>query len=186
MVAESEKGLHQRILSDLRKATLDAFKRNVSKSDADALTKALGQYKAYKTVRPLMDKAEAGVAGRAAGDVPAALLPAEVRKSYGGNIAGSPFSDLSQIGSQFVADRVARTGGSARALFQNSALGTGLALGAWSNPLVPMFGLPAAAGLESLLSSPNAARFMLSNGGAGLLNPSTSLARVAPLLMGDQ
>lgn len=159
MVAESEKGLHKKLLSDLRRSVLSAFKRGVSEGDAATLSKALGEYRAFKTVEGIMDKANLGVAGRKQGEVPAALLPEAVRQSYGGR--ASPFGDLPQIGSQFVADRVARTGGSARAAFQNSALGTALALGSWQSPLAPMLGIPAVTAIEGLLSSPRVARAMM-------------------------
>lgn len=173
-------------LSSLRQSIISAFNRSVSPEDAAALTKNRGQYKAFKTVEGLLQGAEAGVAGRNVGDVPAALLPQAVRKSYGSNIANSPFSDLSQIGSQYVADRVARTGGSARAMFQNSALGSGLALGAWSNPAVPLVAVPAAFGLEGLLSSPAVAKRMLSrSSGSGLLS-APDLYRPIPVLLADQ
>lgn len=172
-------------LTNLRQSVIKAFNRSVSPSDAAALTTNRSQYKAFKTVEELLQGAEAGVAGRNVGDVPAALLPQAVRKSYGSNIAGSPFADLSQIGSQYVADRVARTGGSARAMFQNSALGSGLALGAWTNPLVPLTAVPAAFGLEGLLTSPTVARKMLNPSTRGLLSM-PDLYRPVPVLAADQ
>lgn len=188
MLAEGEKGLHQSILSDLRRSVLAAFNRSVSPQDAAALTDAMSKYRAIQTVQPLMDKAEAGVAGRMTGNVPAGLLSEAVRARYG-SASRSPFGDLPQIGSQFVADRVARTGGSARALVQNSALGTGLTLGAWHNPMVPVVAIPAAGGLEALLSSPGVARAILGvpRGAAGesplLLQ---LLSRSAPQIAADQ
>lgn len=184
---ESEKasGFLKDDLTSLRQGVISAFNRSISPSDAAALTKNRVQYKAYKTVEGLLQGAEAGVAGRNAGDVPAALLPQAVRKSYGNSIAGSPFEDLSQIGSQYVADRVARTGGSARAMFQNSALGSGLALGAWTNPMVPLIAMPAAAGLEGLLASPAVARKMLNPSRGGLLSM-PDLYRPIPVLAADQ
>lgn len=185
MVADSEKGLHQRLLGDLRKAVISAFNRSVGPEEAQALAKARGQYKAIKTVEPLLQGAEAGVAGRRVGDIPAGLLPQAVRQGYGSQIKNSPFADLSQIGSQFVADRVARTGGSARAAFQNSMLGTGLALGTQATPWA-LAGVPLAAGLEGLLSSPSAGRMLL--GAHSSADPlfSPALYRTAPLLGIDQ
>jgi hypothetical protein len=186
MVAESEKGLHQKLLSDLRKATLDAFKRSVPEDQAALLSKSLKEYKAFKTVSPLMDKAAAGTAGRTTGDVPATLLPEAVRGSYGSGLADSPFGDLSQIGSQFVADRVARTGGSARAAVQNSVLGSMLTLGAMSNPAA-LLAVPTAAGTQGLLTSPTLGRALLSgqqSASRGLLAP--YLYRSAPVLAVDQ
>jgi hypothetical protein len=182
--ADKANGFLKDDLINLRQSVVKAFNRSVSPQDAAALTMNRGQYKAFKTVEPLLQSAEAGVAGRAVGDVPAALLPQAVRKSYSSGIASSPFADLSQIGSQYVADRVARTGGSARAMFQNSALGSGLALGAWQNPLVPLTAIPAAYGLEGLLSSPAVARRMLTRTNGLLEIP--GLARPVPVIAADQ
>ncbi len=164
---ESEKatGFLKDDLSNLRRAVIDAFNRSVSPADAAALTLNRQQYKAFKTVEPLLQSAEAGVAGRNVGDVPAALLPQAVKQSYKGGISNSPFADLSQIGSQYVADRVGRTGGSARAAIQNTAVGTALlGTGAMTNPLLAAGAIPVAAGVEGLLSSPRAARAMLPGG----------------------
>lgn len=157
--AESSSGLKNE-LSDLRQGIISNFNRSVDPADAAALTMNRGQYKAFKTVEPLLNSAEAGVAGRLPGDVPAALLPGAASKSYG-NVAGTPFEDLSQIGSQFVADRVARTGGSARAAIQNSAIGASLGLGAISNPFIAMAAVPAAMGANKMLGSPAIAKSML-------------------------
>lgn len=159
--AESSQGL-QNELNDLRQGLISNFNRSVSPQDAAALTMNRGQYKAFKTVEPLLNSAEAGVAGRLPGDIPAALLPNAATKSYG-NVAGTPFEDLSQIGSQFIADRVARTGGSARAALQNGAIGSVLGLGALSNPLAAMAAVPTAMGVNKMLGSPTIARSMVSN-----------------------
>lgn len=148
-------------LQTLRRGILDAFNRSVAPADAASLAQNMGQYKAFKTVEPLLSGAEAGVAGRTAGDVPAALLPQAVRQSYGSNIANSPFSDLSQIGSQFIADRVARTGGGARALIQNSMIGGALGAGGMANPLAAAAVIPAAVIGQKVMGSTGAARTML-------------------------
>ena len=150
-------------LQTLRGSLLDAFKRSVSAEDAAALTKNMGQYKAFKTVEPILTGAEAGVAGRAAGNVPAALLPNAVRQQYGSGIASSPFADLTQIGSQYVADRVGRTGGSMRAAIQTGVIGSGLT---FANPLAALAALPTAALVQKGLGSPEIARRLLATGGA--------------------
>jgi len=157
--AESSQGLRHE-LTDLRRSIIEAFNRGVSPADAAALTMNRKQYKAFKTVEPLLTKAEAGVAGRAAGDVPAAMLPQAVVSSYGTGMANTPLGDLAQIGSHYIADRVARTGGGPRALIQNSAIGTTLALGTVNNPAT-LAVIPAAMGAQSMLGSPTAARAML-------------------------
>lgn len=156
--AESSPGLKNE-LGELRQTILGTFNKSVSPADAQALTMTRAQYKAFKTVEPIMNKSEAGVAGRVAGDVPAALLPGEVAKSYS-QAGGVPLADLGQIGSRFLADRVAQTGGSARAAIQNSAIGSALTLGAMSNPLA-LAAVPAAMGVNKLLGSPAMARRML-------------------------
>ena len=158
--ADKAQGFLKEALSSLRGSVVGAFNRGISPEDAAALTKNMRQYQAFKTVEPLMQGAEAGVAGRNVGDVPAGLLPQAVRQSYRGRIAGSPFEDLTQIGSQYVADRVARTGGSTRAMIQNSALGGGLAVGAYAEPMT-LAALPVAAGLQRGLGSNELARMLL-------------------------
>lgn len=159
---ESEKaqGFLKDALAGLRRTVIGGFNRSVSPEDAAALSKNMGQYKAFKTVEPLLQSAEAGVAGRVAGDVPAALLPQAVRQSYRGNIAQSPFADLTQIGSQFVADRVARTGGSTRAMIQNSALGGALTFGALTEPMT-LAAIPTSAAIQKALGSPTVANALL-------------------------
>lgn len=161
LAAEGEKGLHQSVLGDLRKATIDAFNRGVSGSDAAALQKARSQYGALKTVQPLLNKAEAAVAGRVSGDVPAGLLPQQVATQYGDRVAQSPLNDLSKIAGRFMVNRSPQTGGSPRAMLQNSALGSALTFGAYHDPLTASLGLGSAAVLEKLLSSPMLTRSVL-------------------------
>lgn len=167
--ADSATGFLKEDLQTLRRGILEAFKRGLSPDDASALTANMGQYRAMKTVEPLLNSAEAGVAGRAAGDVPAGLLPNVVRKQYGSGIGSSPFADLSQIGSQYVADRVARTGGGPRALIQNSALGAALGVGGTANPLLALAAVPGAIGAQKALGSPALARLLLRQRGPNAL-----------------
>ena len=157
--AEGSTGLRNE-LSDLRQTIISTFNRSVSPADAAALTANRGAYKAFKTVEPLLNSAELGVAGREAGDIPAALLPNAVLKGYG-NAQGTDLGQLAQIGSRFVADRVARTGGSARAMVQNSMIGGALGAGALTNPGAAAVVAPTAAGVNFLLGSPAAGRFMV-------------------------
>lgn len=184
--AEGSAGLKNE-LGDLRQAIIGAFNRSVSPSDAAALTANRSAYKAFKTIEPILNSAEVGVAGRAAGDVPAALLPGAVLKSYG-NAAGTDLGELSQIASQFIADRVARTGGSTRAMVQNSMLGGALGAGAITNPLLAATAIPMAAGTNALLGSPGLARMMLPNGQPGPVNAlgKSVVYRTLPLLAADR
>lgn len=154
MAAESEKGLHQKVLTDLRKAALSAFNRSVSPEDAAALTMNRSQYKAFKTVEPLLRKSEAGVAGREVGDVPAALLPGAVAKNYS-NPSAVPLGELSQIGSRYMVDRTPRTGGSIRAGLQNLGVLGGAAMG--GVPAVAI-GVPSALAAQAMLTSPKLAK----------------------------
>lgn len=165
MAADSEKGLAQKVLSDLRKSTLDAFNRGVSPADAAALKTAKTQYGAYKTLEPLMNKSEVGVAGRTPGQVPANLLPQRIVQQYG-SAARSPFGDLPQIGSQFIVNRTPQTGGSPRAAIQNMGIGSILTGGAGAGLGGLAAGGPGALGgaaigmgggalIEKLLSSPD-------------------------------
>jgi hypothetical protein len=156
--AESAQGFLKEELSRLRSDLLGAFNRSVSADDAAALSLTQKKYKAFKTVEPLLAKGEAGIAGREAGDVPASLLPGAVFGSYKNNVANSPLADLSKIGSKFIVDRVPQTGGSARALIQNSAIGSALGLGMFSNPMLAAPVIPLGMGLNKALGSPALAR----------------------------
>jgi hypothetical protein len=150
--AEGSAGLKNE-LGDLRQTIIKTFNDSVSPQDAAALTLNRGQYKAFKTVEPLLRSAEAGVAGRMPGDIPAALLPGAVAKNYR---SGSPMSDLSQIGSQFLVDRGPQTGGSTRAALQNTAIGAAL-MGTGGIPALAA-GIPAGMGLQAMLQSPRMAQ----------------------------
>lgn len=172
-------------LGDLRSSIIKSFNRSVSGDDAAALTKARTQYKAFKTVEPLLEGSELGVAGRTPGNVPAGLLPGAVRNSYA-DPTGTALGDLSLIGSNLLTDRVARTGGSTRAAIQNTLLGT-LAL---SNPAVAAAALPATASVNALLNSPRLGQYMLQPGSNRLLSmlqggtPELA-ARAAPVILSN-
>lgn len=165
--AESASGFLKDDLNTLRQAMISAFNRNVSPADAAALSANRNAYKAFKTVEPILNKAEAGVAGRVAGDVPAALLPGAVVQSYGNRVAQSPFADLSQIAGRYLVDRTPQTGGSARALIQNTGvgaltLGGGLGAGMATGTALPVAaGFGAGIGLQSALGSTRLANSLL-------------------------
>lgn len=161
--AEGSAGLRNE-LGDMRQAIISAFNQSVSPVDAAALTLNRTQYKAFKTVEPLLRSAELGVAGRMPGDVPAALLPGAVSKSYS-NTAGVPLADLAQVGSRFLVDRTPQTGGSARAALQNTAIGAALLGGGMTNPLLTAATVPGAIGVQSMLNSPALARAVMGQGG---------------------
>lgn len=154
--AEGSAGLRNE-LGDLRQALIQSFNRSVNPADAAALTLTREQYKAFKTVEPILRSAELGVAGRAAGDVPAALLPGAVNKSYSNLDTG--LADLAQVGSRFLVDRTPQTGGSARAALQNTAIGAAL-MGGGGIPALAA-GVPAAMGIQKLMQSPAAANALL-------------------------
>lgn len=159
--SDSAQGFLKNDLSALRKDVIGAFNRSVSPDDAAALALNQKKYKAFKTVEPLLNKGELGVAGREAGDVPAGLLPGAVLQSYKSNPAGSPLAELSKIGSKYLVDRSPQTGGSTRALIQNSAIGGALGAGMFTNPLLAAPVIPAAMGLNQLLGAPMLARGLL-------------------------
>ena len=174
LAVDGEKGLAQNILADLRKATLGAFNRGVAPEDAALLAKTRGEYGAFKTVEPLLTKGELGIAGRASGDVPAALLGQRVLQQYGTRAGQSPFGELPAIGNRFLVDRTMQTGGAPRAAIQNSvvALGATGAAGAGLGPLAGAGMAGLGAGAEWLLGSPTVAKSILNNPQArGLLGP---------------
>lgn len=164
--AESSSGLKNE-LSDLRQNIISTFNRSIAPADAAALTLNRSQYKAFKTVEPLLNKGEVGVAGREAGDIPASLLPNAVASNYS-SAAGTPLADLAKIGSKFLVDRVAKTGGSQRALLQNGMLGGAFGAGAVMNPSL-LFAAPAAYGLNGLLGNPAIAKAVVNAKNGGLL-----------------
>lgn len=159
--SESAQGFLKEELTGLRKDILGAFNRSVSPEDAAALALNQRKYKAFKTVEPLLAKGEVGVAGREAGDVPAALLPSAVFNSYRTNTAGSPLAELAKMGSRYIVDRTPQTGGSTRALIQNSAIGGALGVGVFNNPLLAAPVIPAGMVLNRALGSPAVARSLL-------------------------
>lgn len=161
--AEGSAGLRNE-LTDLRQTIIGAFNRSVDPADAAALAANRAQYKAFKTVEPLMNSAEAGVAGRVAGDVPVGLLPQAVRKSYS-DPTGAPLTDLAQIAGRLMTNRTPQTGGSARAAIQNSAIGAAVGTGAVSNPLAALIAAPVVAGVQKGMNSPAVTRSLLSQGG---------------------
>jgi hypothetical protein len=180
-VVEGEKGLAKRVFGDLRQAAIGAFNRSVTGEDAAKLAKARGQYGAYKTLSPLMVKGDVGVAGRAAGDVPTALLPGAVAQQYGERAAGMPLGELSAIGSRLLTDRVPQTGGSPRAMIQNGMLGTMLGLGGYASPALAALGAAGGAATNWALGSPTITKALLSQPKVvrGLLdNPSTREATI--------
>lgn len=158
--AESAQSFLKDELTRLRGDIIGAFNRSVSADDAAALALNQRKYKAFKTVEPLLAKGELGVAGREAGDVPAALLPQAVFGSYKTNVSSSPLADLSRIGSMYLVDRVPQTGGSARAMIQNSAIGGALGVGALTNPLA-LGVIPAGMAVNKALGSPTVARALM-------------------------
>lgn len=171
--SETAQGFLKEDLSRLRTDILGAFNRSVSPEDAAALALTQKKYKAFKTVEPLLAKGEVGIAGREAGDVPAGLLPGAVFSSYKNNVANSPLAELSKIGSKFLVDRSPQTGGSSRALIQNSAIGGALGAGMFTNPLLAAPVIPMGMGLNKALGSPRLAKGLMNYSapefGGGLL-----------------
>lgn len=187
--AEGSAGLKNE-LGDLRGEIISAFNRSVSPQTAQALMKNREMYKAFKTVEPLLAKAEAGVAGRTAGDIPPSLLSGAVVSSYQ-NPAGTPLAELGQIGSKFLVDRTPQTGGSMRAALQNTAIGGALTGGAMVNPAATAMVIPAAAAANYALGSPRLAKAAISAGDLELIKALRGIGqsslpyRAAPLLAAE-
>lgn len=188
-MSEKANGFLKDDLTNLRRDVLSAFNRSVSPEDATALALNQKKYKAFKTVEPLLAKGEAGVAGREAGDIPAGLLPQAVYQQYGSNVAGSPLADLSRIGSKYLVDRTPQTGGSARAMIQNSAIGGALAAGSIANPAT-LAAIPTAMAVNKALGSPRLARSLApTKQNAALINALRQIEqlgyRSAPVIAAD-
>jgi len=156
--ADSSPGLKNE-LGDMRQAIIKSFNDGVSQLDAKALTLNREQYKAFKTIEPLLRSSELGIAGREVGDVPAALLPGAVGKSYKSNLQNVPLADLAGISSRFMINRTPQTGGSAKAALQNIGVGVGIT----AAPKAALVGIPTAIGMQSLLQNPVLARRFISN-----------------------
>jgi hypothetical protein len=155
----------------LRKAILDAFNRS-NPAEAAALSLNRSQYKAFKTVEPLLEKGVVGSGGRIEGNVPASLLPEAVRRSYAGlasQTGRQPLVDLAQVSGRFLTDRTVQTGGGPRALLQNAGVagivGTGLL-----NPMAPALTAGAGLGINAALNSPRLAKALVSSADHGLLS----------------
>lgn len=166
-------------LDQIRKAIIGEFNASVTGQDAAALAAARGQYKAFKTVEDVMNRAELGIGGRASGDVPANLLANAVRQQYGnvattGATSGLP--ELAKLGSRYLVDRVPRTGGSTRALVQNAGLGAGMVGGVAASPVLGTGAVAGATLLNGLLGSPKVAKSLVNQEAPGLL--ATELARL--------
>ncbi len=151
-------------LGELRQAVIQSFNRSVGPADAAALTMNRTQYKAFKTVEPLLDKGAVGTAGRAEGDIPATLLPEAVRRSYSGlssQQSGPALADIAQVAGRLLTDRTPQTGGSARAALQNMGIGGALAAGGSVAPLTTGVASGATMAGNWLLNSPAARRALL-------------------------
>lgn len=177
--------------SAMRQSIFSAFERSVSPADAAALTANRAQYRAFKTVEPLLDKARLASGGREIGDVPAALLSEAVRGGYSGlssQTAAPALADIAQVGSRFLVDRTPQTGGSPRALLQQIGIGAPLYAGiahGLDGALAGGAGLAAGRGLNGLLNSPSAGASIIGAGAPrGLLGPSSmsAAAKEAALL----
>ena len=170
-LAENTQGMSGGDLRALRQLFIGEFNDQIGGAAGDALTKARQQYRAFKSLEPILNKAESGVAGRLPGEVSPALLSGQIAKDYG-SASRSPFGDLPQIGSQFLVDRTLRTGGSPRAMVQNSMIGGALAGSAGlggallGGSIGGVAGAGASAGMgaiiEKLLSSPSVTQSVLS------------------------
>lgn len=184
---DGEKGLMKSVLGDLRKSVLTAFDRGLKGEDAKALAKYKTEWGAYKTIAPLMEKAEAGVAGRVSGDVPAALLPGAVVRNYS-SVSNSPFAELAPIAGRYMTDRVPQTGGSVRALVQNmiqhpASQALGLGTGLFVNPALTAAGVGAATAGQGLLG-PTVARSMTGAAPSGFLTPALpNMVYRSPLML---
>lgn len=153
------KGEASDVARQFQQELLGAFGRSMPPGSREALAKTKGEWKALtKVIEPLMNSAEAGVAGRESGQIPLGLLSNQVKVAYP-NVATSPFKDIAPIAGRYGVDRTPRTGGSMRALVQNAALGTGAYMLGTGSPLATVAGLGAlagtvGAGTQKALSSP--------------------------------
>lgn len=147
-------------MGSLRQSIIDAFNRSIGPNEAAALTANRAQYKAWKTVEPLLEKGVVASAGRAEGDIPAALLPEAVRRSYSGLAKQTDqpaLAEISQAASRLIPERTPLTGGSPRAMLQNAGL-LGTAAGMGAAPVETTLGLTGSGLVNAILNSPRLGR----------------------------
>ena len=160
-------GFLQNDINQLRQGILSEFNKNISGHDAQLLQANRMAYKNYKTIEPLMNSAESAVAGRVSGDVPISLLPNAINKNFS-NPAGLPLTNISQVASRLLTDRIKQTGGSEKAMIQGAFKGSALAGGGIAamlhNPLLAVTGGLGAFSLQKLIHSPEFAQRMMKTG----------------------
>jgi hypothetical protein len=160
-------GFLQNDINQLRQGILTEFNKNISGHDARLLQANRMAYKNFKTIEPLMNSAEAAVAGRVSGDVPISLLPNAVHKNFS-NPAGLPLTNISQVASRLLTDRIKQTGGSEKAMIQGAFKGTLLAGGGLkaflASPMATVVAGLGAFGLQKLIHSPEFAQRMMQTG----------------------
>lgn len=146
-------------MRELRRSVINNFNANVRPEDAAALTEARRQYRAFKATEPAFDAAATGRAGRDIGDITPADLSASAVRFNRGNAGETPWGELPAAAQRFLVDRVAQTGGSPKALLQNSALfsvlgSPGFLVSPAAGAASTLAGLTAGAGLTRVLNSP--------------------------------
>jgi hypothetical protein len=131
----------------IREALNDAMQANAPPEIAQQLAQTNAQYKAMKTIEPLVEKSTTG-------DVSPALLMQQVRKSYGGMAynGGGDMGDLARIGQRFLKEP-GNSGTAPREMIMH-ALGTAGGLGAVAlSPEMGLTHLAAAGGLGGMVAA---------------------------------
>jgi hypothetical protein len=131
----------------IREALNEAMQANAPPEVAKQLAQTNAQYKAMKTIEPLVEKSTTG-------DVSPALLMQQVRKSYGGMAynGGGDMGDLARIGQRFLKEP-GNSGTAPREMIMH-ALGTAGGLGAVAlSPEMGLTHLAAAGGLGGMVAA---------------------------------
>lgn len=191
VMSQPNSGAKGDVLRELRSLVRDQFRAGLPEDQIAKWQTADRLYNNYHAVKPIVEGAEVGVAGRMPGDVPAALLPQKVLQRFKGR--PSSLDELAQIGSQFIADRVARTGGAPRAILQG--IPAAEVVGLLTAPAVTVPAMIGTGGLGWALSSPTLTRAALNAAEVGrraapALTPLTQAgrrmlpaARTSPLML---
>ncbi|WP_297505650.1 lytic transglycosylase domain-containing protein [Ferrovum sp.] len=132
----------------IRDALDNALERSASPEDLQLLQQARGQWKALKTVEPLVEKSPSG-------NVSPAALMSQVRQHYGGmayNGAGD-MGDLARIGQAFLKEPP-NSGTAPRAMWTNLLTGGALGAGGLGLADPAALGSIAATGGKALLALP--------------------------------
>ncbi|AHX16143.1 hypothetical protein CH75_04960 [Dyella jiangningensis] len=135
------------IVGDIRSALNDAMQRSAPDQVAKELAQTNAQYKAMKTIEPLVAKSPTG-------DISPAALMTQVSKNYGGMAynGGGDMGDLARIGQRFLKEPP-QSGTSPRQMIMNALGGIGGIGAVAASPELGLSHIAAGAGLAGTVAA---------------------------------